>query len=209
MEDVQRQGGQNFGQIFGRAVMGAVETMLLIGGFIVLFSVVNGILYHMGAYSAAGAFMPARLPYEGLFAGLVEMTNGINTLASHGGISRMGLASAAFILGLGGASIMFQSISFISKTDINIPIYALCKLGHGVFSAALVWALHPFLASRLAPQVAPAATFDGGHASNALHAAGYLAAILAALILLSTVIAVKGRNQKPETRDRKNRGITR
>ncbi|MCL2397282.1 MAG: sporulation integral membrane protein YlbJ [Defluviitaleaceae bacterium] len=147
---------QSFGQIFGRAVLNAVETMLLIGGFIVLFSVISTLLELSGVYAAiSGLFAPLlralgipQALHAGLFTGIVEMTNGVSVLSQQG-ISRGVVALASAIISFGGLSILFQSINFLGKTDINVPVYIACKIAHGVFAGVFAILLHPFFAEAL------------------------------------------------------------
>ncbi|MCL2236224.1 MAG: hypothetical protein FWB98_07285 [Defluviitaleaceae bacterium] len=131
-----------FGHILGQAVKNAMETMLLVGGFIVLFSVVSALLGQAGLFALipfGGDYAPA------LWSGLIEMTGGLG-LASDFGITGGIAALSAFLLGFGGLSIMFQSLSFVGKTDLKGGVYVLCKLAHGAISAIAAFLMFPLFA---------------------------------------------------------------
>ena len=202
METARRKDGRSFGQAFGQAVLNAVETMLLIGGFIMLFSVVSTILGLVGVYSAAAALLApllqlASIPpalHEGLFVGLVEMTNGLG-LISQQGISRSTVALASGILGFSGMSILFQSISFIGKTDISATLFALTKAAHGLLSALLAAALYPLFNFESPPPEAVTA-YSHTAATRLAHSAAYFAITIAALLILSTAIILAKKVKK-------------
>ena len=143
---------QPLGQILGQAVKGAMETMLIVGGFIVLFSVISALLSQLvtGNYQLA----------IGINAGL-EMTGGLGLLSEQG-ITRAVAAVAAGILGFGGLSIIFQALSFIGKTDLSPSLYILCKMAHGGLAAAATFLLYPLFATAIenaaTPAFAPSAT---------------------------------------------------
>jgi len=142
------------GQILGQAVKSAMETMLLVGGFIVLFSVVSALLNQAGLFSFIARFMPFVNDYEtALFTGLVEMTGGLGQLSEFGVNENIG-ALAGFLLGFGGLSIMFQSLNFVGKTDLSAGLYMVCKLAHGAISALLTFMLYPLFVNLIEASLA-------------------------------------------------------
>ncbi|MCL2855302.1 MAG: sporulation integral membrane protein YlbJ [Defluviitaleaceae bacterium] len=143
-----------FGQILGKAVSNAMETLLLVGGFIVLFSVVSALLNQVGLFGILADFVPMDGDYApAVLTGIVEMTGGLGALSEFGINGAIG-ALAAFLLGFGGLSIMFQSLSFIGKTDLSSGIYILCKLGHGALSAFITWMVYPLFTKSIEESVA-------------------------------------------------------
>ncbi len=77
------------GKILGDAVMSSVQTLLMIGGFIILFSVVNKLLFHLqitGFFAKAieVALTIFQLPIElsiPLISGLFEITLGTQLIS--------------------------------------------------------------------------------------------------------------------------------
>jgi len=202
-----RKDTRSFGQKLGQAVTNAVETMLTIGGFIVLFSVVTTVLGLAGVYDFAGRaaapiFDAAGISSElqgGFFAGLVEMTNGIGILSVQG-ISRAAVALTAGVLGFGGTSILLQSASFIGKTDLSTRLFVAAKAAHGVLSAAVAAVMFPLFARRFAPQVdvqTDAQTIFG-HSPGAsfVRSTTHFAAVVVVLAVAAAAVVAKSATKR-------------
>ena len=134
----------NLGGIIGNSISSSINTILLIGGFVVLFSVIISILQTSHILEALSnciepLFNLLHIPTEfcsGLISGILELTNGLNIICN---IPQKKLSIniilASFLLGLGGISILLQVWSTISKTDLSIKPYILGKLLQACFSA--------------------------------------------------------------------------
>ena len=134
----------NLGGIIGNSISSSINTILLIGGFVVLFSVIISILQTsqlLGVLS--NCFKPLfsllNIPAEfsnGLISGILELTNGLSII-SNIPVKKLSIniIIASFLLGLGGISILLQVWSTISKTDLSIKPYILGKILHACFSA--------------------------------------------------------------------------
>lgn len=116
-----------FAASFTNAVKASVSSCLSICGFIVTFSVLTGILEKTGAFSAAAKLLSSIFGTEllwsrALLCGLLELGNGIGAMS---GLSAepLNLALAAFLLGWGGVSVHFQTLSVLGKTDIKTARY--------------------------------------------------------------------------------------
>ncbi len=115
---------------FNRHMMSCFETMVVIGGYIMLFSILALYLRWLPFPShTPRLFLPALL-------GLVEITTGIQAIAS--GVSgpaalMLILASAAF----GGISGVFQTKSVLKNAGLSIRHYVLWKLLHSLLSCLL------------------------------------------------------------------------
>jgi len=144
MLQYRRKNYQNFGSTLRQAVVGAVETMLMIGGFIVLFVVVAAIMQASGVISfisdilspVLNIFISDSSLHEFFFTSIIEMSSGISNI-SLTGINRTSITLISSIIAFGGLSIIFQSISFISKTDINSKLFILSKIIQAIFAAIL------------------------------------------------------------------------
>ena len=73
---------------------------------------------------------------DGIFTGILELTNGACNVAS---ITNKSISTniiiCAFLLGFGGLSIMLQILSITSKAKISIKPYIIGKLLHGIFAS--------------------------------------------------------------------------
>ena len=134
----------NLGGVIGNSISNSINTILLIGGFVVLFSVVISILntshlLDVFADLLSPIFSFLHIPTKfckGFSCGILELTNGLNMICNitekHLSIN---IILASFLLGFGGISVLLQVWSVISKTDLSIKPYILGKLLHACFSA--------------------------------------------------------------------------
>ena len=132
------------GKIIGTSITNATSTILLIGGFVVLFSVIISILNN--TYFVIGmsniikpicGLLGLSVDYcSSIICGIVELTNGLSiaTCINDGNISN-NIVVCAFLLGFGSISVLLQVFSTISDTDISILPYFLGKCLHAVFAS--------------------------------------------------------------------------
>lgn len=138
---------------FGNAVVSGVNTLLAVGGFVIIFSVVFKILslfqvIDFISYILCFLFSSFGLTKEicsAFISGLFEITIGCNNITSVSCLSEAVKASlCSFIIGFSGLSILAQCCSFIAKTDIKTNIYIVNKFLHGILAGIYVFLLYPF-----------------------------------------------------------------
>lgn len=134
----------NLGGIIGNCITSSINTILLIGGFVVLFSVIISILEKSNLLNFfANCINPLiiflNIPEKfsvGFISGILELTNGLNIISNvPEKILSINIIITSFLLGLGGISILLQVWSTISKTDLSIKPYILGKILHAFISA--------------------------------------------------------------------------
>lgn len=130
----------NLGEIISNSITSSISTILNIGGFIVIFSVIISILKHSNFMIILRPMLnnlhiPPDL-VESFLLGIVEITNGIFDISAIPlrKVS-INIIITSFLLGCGGISILLQVWSIVAKTDLSIKPYILGKLLHGCFSA--------------------------------------------------------------------------
>lgn len=143
----------NLGDILQKSITNSISTILLIGGFIVLFSSIISILNCSGIFSICTKllnplFLKLNIPSNfitGFLIGLLEITNGINIIANiaYKKIST-NIILSSFLLGFGGFSIMLQVLSITSKTDLSFRSYILGKILHGLIASLYTYLLIKF-----------------------------------------------------------------
>ncbi len=145
-----------FGILMGNAVRESFNTILMVGGFIIMFSVIINILSEIGVIEVASHFFhfilrPLNLSFaliKSLMVGFFEITIGSKMVVESVQSTLLSkIAVVAFIIAWSGFSIHAQCISLISVTDINNRLYLLSKLMHGIFSASLVYLLYPLFSN--------------------------------------------------------------
>lgn len=132
------------GEIISNSISNAINSILIIGGFVVLFSVIISILQKCYIIYIFSNFLNPFLTFlkiptnfnTGIISGFLELTNGLNIICTlnERKIS-INIIVASFVLGFGGLSILLQVWSTISKTDLSIKPYIIGKLLQATFSA--------------------------------------------------------------------------
>ena len=134
----------NLGEILGNSIMSGIKTTVMIGGFVVLFSVILSILKSGNVINIISKILFMILKLFGIndirfssaiICGIFELTNGVMQIASipYKQIS-INIIITAFLLGFGGFSVFLQVYSIISKSDISIKTYFWGKLLQGIFA---------------------------------------------------------------------------
>lgn len=138
----RQEDGRPFGQMMGDAVNDSVKTLLMICGFIMLFSTIVKIVEVVGLYSLLAAPLSAIYTQLGISANLVKATiNGLFEIdlgsveaarASAGLLQRTAIAGA--IIAWSGLSVHGQVASVLTGTDIRMRPYVLARLLHAVLA---------------------------------------------------------------------------
>lgn len=132
---------QNLGEVLGSSIKSAINTVVMIGGFVVLFSVINSMLDNTHFFDILTAvfspiFKLLELPAnycENIFSGIIELTNGVSKICVN--TSPINIIICSFLLGFGGISVLLQVLSITSKSNISIKPYIIGKFLHGCFAA--------------------------------------------------------------------------
>ena len=124
--------------------MSSVSTIVMIGGFVMLFSVIISILKNTGFFMISSQILSPVLNIlgipnsfiTGILSGIIELTNGVSIIANIP-IKRISISVivCAFLLGFGGISILLQVLSITSTSDISIKPYIIGKMAQGLFAA--------------------------------------------------------------------------
>jgi len=144
LQKAQNQDSKPFGQVFGEAVRHSVNTILLVGGFIVFFTVLVHLLHHYqitkwlatGLHHLSGGLISAQA-VSTLIAGLLETTLGCRTVIDSFSSLNLQVGLLAAVLGWGGLSTFAQVASFTSTTDLKFAPFLIGRTLHTVFALIL------------------------------------------------------------------------
>lgn len=136
----------DIGEILGNAIKKSISTILLIGGFIVIFSVILSILETSGILTLLAEFLSSfGIPKDfslSMISGIIELTNGVNQAAIlSSSYYTLSILLSSFLLGFGGFSVLLQVYSIIVKENISIRPYFYGKLLQGIFSVIFTFIL--------------------------------------------------------------------
>ncbi|PKR78518.1 sporulation integral membrane protein YlbJ [Halalkalibacillus sediminis] len=138
---------QPLGQILGQAVMSSLQTLCLIGGFIVLFSVINKLLFLTGVTKWFSSiisviFEAFTLPSEltlPFLAGIFEITLGSQMISQADTELLHQFIFVSAILAFNGFSIQAQVASILAQTDIRFLPYFIGRILHVIYAVTLTW----------------------------------------------------------------------
>ncbi len=132
---------KTFGEILSDSVKNSLETICIIGGFVILFCVIAQVLAYFNIFFYIGKLIfKEDFAYisNGLFLGIIEITNGLNILKETP--TKEVIAISCGLISFSGLSILFQTSSIIYNTDIKFSLYILAKCLHAfiaIFYAVL------------------------------------------------------------------------
>lgn len=188
---------RSIGQLMGDSVKNGVSLILLVGGYIIIFSVISRVIKVTGLLALITNAINL-LPFINIknsdvvsmmITGILEVTNGINACASQYLPDIVKASIISFFIGFGGLSINAQVSGIIQGTDINFRIYFLMKILQGTFAA-----LYTLLLNKVAnlPAFKTYALYPGYPSlswySTVALSCKFLATYLLALFLLSIII---------------------
>lgn len=134
----------NLGEVLGNSITSSISTVLMIGGFVVIFSSIISILKSSGILNSLVYILTPLFDFMhidssfiyGILTGLLEITNGISIISNiHIKAISINIILTAFLLGFGGLSVLLQVLSITSKTDLSIKPYFYGKILHGFLAA--------------------------------------------------------------------------
>jgi sporulation integral membrane protein YlbJ len=193
-----RANKKDIGDILEQAVMKGVTTMLLIGGMMVIFNVLSGLMQKLGvigflcdAFSGIGVPGPISRP---VINGVLEMTNGCRIASASALDMGVKIPITALIISFGGFSIHAQTYSIAARSGLKLRFFMTAKLVQAVVS---------FLAAFVLFNAIPADTAAFADSGPAFSGAGYAYAgsafAAAAAILLFIIFLI--RKKRPAVRE--------
>lgn len=156
MLNYRRKDGRSFGILIGDAVRNSMNLIFLIGGFIILFSVITTILKISGILLFVSKLICLALYFlnlntdtvSSIIVGMLEMTNGINQCAAIDMPIVYKLMTISFMIGFGGLSINAQVLSVIGDCGLRFGLYSIVKLFQGAAAAVFTYILYGIVGTR-------------------------------------------------------------
>jgi len=197
------------GKLFGDAIRGAVNTILLIGGFVIIYAVVIKLLYASGLMVHLRSFFSAFLALLGftpslgqaLSVGFFEITLGLKAVADLELSFLQQAVICSMILGWSGLCIQSQVVSVLAGSGIRTHLYIWGRVVQSLVSGFLafilassadMWSQYFILpvASLLPPpsEAAPSFAYSIGYTLVCLKLILYIILGLLALALLLNLL---------------------
>jgi sporulation integral membrane protein YlbJ len=139
------------GKLLGDAVTSSIQTLLMVGGFIILFSVINKLLFLLHITAALAKLVEVlfsvlsfpdmlSIPF---ISGLFEITLGsqLTSQVQEATLLQQAMMTS-FILAFSGFSVQAQVASILAQTDIRFKPFFFARILQGIFAslfAFLLW----------------------------------------------------------------------
>lgn len=203
------------GKLLGDSVMSSIQTLLMIGGFIILFSVLNQLLYELNITSFLGSMVVFILQILQLpesfnipfISGLFEITLGSNLTSQVQESTLMQQAIiTSFILAFSGFSVQAQVASILAQTDINFKPFFVARIFHGLFAgfyALLLWnpVYERFYGNEEQTSAIPVGLFrEGSWSMNAFQMLQETGPIITIVSLMAYIVVFARQTNKNEHR---------
>lgn len=142
----RRKDGRPFGQVLGDSVRDSMQTLLLIGGFIMIFAVIIDLLVAAGVVAAVARLLVPLLHLVGvdgslagsLVAGTFEITLGSQLSAEALAPLQDRLMAASAIIAWAGLSVHAQVAALTQGTGMSIKPYLAARFVHALAAGALL-----------------------------------------------------------------------
>ena len=131
----------NLGEVLSLSVLSGIKSILMLGGFVTLFSVILSILERIKILTIISSLLSKLIPLDkqlinGFLTGIIEFTNGLNKISLvHQKSISINLILSAFVIGFGGISVSLQVSSIISKCQLSIKKYLINKIFQGILAS--------------------------------------------------------------------------
>ena len=152
--DTTQKDNKTLGGILGESIKNAISTILIIGGFVVIFSIIISILNNSRILEIISKMASPIATNIGIntefvkpiLAGLIELTNGVKLVSESSIVNHnLSIILSAFLLGFGGISVLLQVSSIVAKTDLSMKKYVIGKLLQGVIASIYVFFILNFI----------------------------------------------------------------
>lgn len=152
--NTRQKGEKTLGGILGESIKNAISTILMIGGFVVIFSIIISILNTSHILDIISKFISPIITNVGInsefikpiLAGIIELTNGVKLISEASVVNyNLSIMLSAFLLGFGGISILLQVSSIVAKTDLSMKKYIIGKILQGIIASIYVFFILNFI----------------------------------------------------------------
>lgn len=148
---------ENIGKVIKSSIENTIKNCMSIGGFVIIFSVVNNILKNNFLFNSLiqelSKFMGISSDIiEGSLLGIIEMTNGCNLISSSTASFTLKIIIVSFLFTFSGVSIISQVYSFTYKFKISMKKYVIGKVFQGIICSTLSFLIYHLFFNRLSEE---------------------------------------------------------
>ncbi|WP_018249805.1 hypothetical protein [Orenia marismortui] len=145
----RKKDGRSLGQLIGDSIKESINTLLLVGGYIILFSVLTRVLALVGftkIITSGIVFILKPFGFEQslvlpLISGLFEITNGSHLASQAVAPLSQKLIITSGIIAWSGLSVHAQVATMINGTDLRMKPYIWARILHGITASIITFFL--------------------------------------------------------------------
>jgi sporulation integral membrane protein YlbJ len=151
LHEARQEDQRSFGQILGEAVSGSLQKLMMVGGTIIMFSVllelvsvmgISGLIVDIVAWTNP-PYLITNSGIDTLISGILEVHMGIYSISQQEHMSIIWMTSALCgMIGWGGLAVHMQVSALLRPTDIRYSPFLLARLVQSILSmllALLLW----------------------------------------------------------------------
>lgn len=161
--EARRRDRRGLGELIGDSIKESINTLLLIGGYIILFSVLTRVITLVGItdiITVAITFILGPLNLDQslvlpMVSGLFEITNGSHLASQSLAPLNQQIIVASGIIAWSGLSVHAQVASMIKGTDLRMKPYIIARILHGILASLITFFIFKPLESTLSTLVTP------------------------------------------------------
>lgn len=145
----RKEDGRPFGKLLGDCIRESTNSMLLILGFIIVFSVIIRLVHVTGFVAAICPFIDSFLSFLGInkkfspaiISGFFEITLGAQLASKANAPLMQKMIMTSSIIAWSGLSVHFQVASMVSDTKIKISPYIFARILHSILAGIVTYVL--------------------------------------------------------------------
>lgn len=128
------------GEALSKSIVSAIKSVLIVGGFVAIFSVIISILKASKILNIFSLIISKTFNLnidlvKGTITGILEFTNGLSTISKIPAKSlSLKLAISSFLLGFGGISVYLQVASIAFQSKLSSRKYLIAKIFQGLIA---------------------------------------------------------------------------
>lgn len=147
----RKKDGRSIGELLGDSIKESINTLLVVGGFIIIFSVITGMFISTGLINSINNILMFFLRPLGLsealvlplISGFFEVTNGANLSSQAQAPLLHQVIIVNAIIAWSGLSVLAQVATMINGTDIKLKPYIFSRSLQSIIAGALTLVLFP------------------------------------------------------------------
>lgn len=135
--------------ILEKSMLSAINSILIVGGYISVFFILIDILSDVGLISMLSTLLNMLFSLfsidcyfsNSIVVGFIEMTRGCYELSTYFTDYTVATMVCTFIISFGGLSTMLQAMTFLQRCQIKLSFFFKQKITHALFACAISYVL--------------------------------------------------------------------